>query len=309
MIYVDIVVVNWNCGSLLKKCLASYIDSSSNYLQCNVVISDNGSSDDSLTGISGKNLKIVYNNINLGFGEACNRALPYCKGKYLLLLNPDTESNLENLERLVIKMEQHNDFGSIGPSQLNREAVIQKTCGRFPNLANSVWELTGLSKVLPKVFQPSPIMFDWDHSHSKEVDHVMGSYMLIRKSVIDIIGFMDHDYFMYMEDIDFSLRITAAGYRNYYYSDVSIYHEGGGVSKKVKAHRLFYSLNAKMIYWKKHLKNEYYFLMILGWSIEPLFRTLITILKLDVNEFKETIVAYRMLFKAFMLKKQTNKKY
>lgn len=270
---VDIIVVNWNSASLTLKAIAPYLNYNSKTITCNVIIVDNASSDDSVLLFEGKGLNVIYNTQNLGFGKACNLAYKESKADYLLLLNPDTVSSPETLEALVDFLESNSKYAVVGPRQVDEKGKVIRTCGRFPSFKTAFFDLLGLSKKFPATFTPAPIMSDWDHSSGKDVDHVMGSYMLIRKSVPDKIGFMDDDYFMYMEDLDLSKRISEAGYKTYYYSDYSIYHECGATGESVKSQRLFYSLVSRRIYWKKHFgKMKTAILTFLSLTVEPLLR-------------------------------------
>ena len=301
---VDIILVNWNGGEQLEnviKPLLPPITSSS--IEIKIIISDNGSTDNSLDLVSSFPVTIIKNGRNLGFGAACNRVLPICTGEFVLLLNVDTEITIKTIEDLVAKIGESETYGTIGPRQTNAEGKTHRSCGRFPNFLNSIWELTGLSKTFPSVFTPSPIMIDWKHDHSKEVDHVIGSCMLIRRKVIDAIGFMDDKFFVYLEDLDFSKRVRIAGYKNFYYHDVVIYHEGGGLSKKAMAKRLYYSLSSKKYYWKKHFTRiSYYSLLSMALSIEPLIRILVAAVTFRGDTLKFTITAYRYLFKEIIYK-------
>lgn len=103
----------------------------------------------------------------------------------------------------------------------------------------------------PRKF-PSHFMQDFDHCSSREVDHVIGAFFLVRRSVFEQLKGFDERYFVYLEDLDFSLRARKAGWKTYYLADATAYHKGGGTSEQVKAHRLFYSLRSRMIYGFRH---------------------------------------------------------
>jgi N-acetylglucosaminyl-diphospho-decaprenol L-rhamnosyltransferase len=301
---VDIILVNWNGGEQLEKAIKPLLPPAvSSRIDIKIIISDNGSTDNSLDLISSLPVVIIKNGQNLGFGAACNRVLPLCTGEFVLLLNVDTEATLEVIEHLVEKISESEKYGTIGPRQTNAEGKTHRSCGRFPNFLNSILELTGLSKTFPYLFTPSPIMLDWKHNCSREVDHVIGSCMLIRRSVINTIGFMDENYFVYLEDLDFSKRVTIAGYKNFYFHDVAIYHEGGGLSKKAMTKRLYYSLSSKIYYWKKHFNPlSYYTLLFLALSIEPVIRVGVAMLTFKRETVKQTLAAYRYLFKELFYK-------
>ncbi|MEO6838865.1 MAG: glycosyltransferase family 2 protein [Ginsengibacter sp.] len=277
---VDIIIINWNSGKQTMDAVAPYLNYKSANIFCNVIVVDNASDDDSSKLFEGRINKLIFNNKNEGFGKACNQAFAQSNSDYILLLNPDTLSHPSVLENLVEFLEKNPEYAVTGPQQRDRAGQVLKTCCRFPNFKRSLFEILGLSKVFPKIFTSFLIMTDWDHLQNRNVDHIMGSYMLIRKSVIDDIGFMDVDYFVYLEDVDLSKRINNAGFKSYYNSKYFIYHEGGGTGKKSEALRLFYSLSSRRTYWKKHLGEPKAFVLTsISLLTEPFLRVVDSIIK------------------------------
>ena len=277
---VDVIVVNWDSGEKTLHAVQPYINYESATIICNIIVVDNASIDDSLFILKNKVNRIIANDKNLGFGKACNQALKESNADYVLLLNPDTISEPVVLEELVKYLEENREYGITGPRQVDDNKNILKTCGRFRTFKTALFELIGLSKLLPYLFTPVPIMTDWDHLESKEVDQVIGSYMVIRRSLINDIGFMDEDFFVYAEDTDLSIRFKYAGYKTFYNSDVSIFHKCGGTGNLRKANRLFYSLSSRRKYWEKHLgKSNSYVLTTISILIEPFLRMIDSLIK------------------------------
>ena len=97
----------------------------------------------------------------------------------------------------------------------------------FPSFARLLNEMLGLSKLFPKRF-PGLFMRDWDHAHSRQVDHVMGAFTLTHRELFESLGGFDEKFFMYLEDLDFSLRAHQAGWRSFYLADACVYHKSGG---------------------------------------------------------------------------------
>lgn len=292
---VDIIVVNWNAAELTLQAVAPYLDYSSPQIGCTVIVVDNASSDNSLFLFKDKIRNVIVNHENLGFAKACNQAFGASDADYILLLNPDTISKPAVLEKLIDFLEKNPSYAIAGPAQLDENNHVLKTCGRFPTFKTAFFEVVGLSKIFPKVFTPAPLMTDWDHLESKEVDHVMGSYMLIRKSIIDKAGFMDESYFVYMEDLDLSKRISYAGFKSFYCHEVSIFHEGGGTGEKLQQRRLFYSLTSRRIYWKKHFNRTAYTTLVIGSIfVEPFLRMIDSLFKEKKLNFKMITQAYFM---------------
>lgn len=270
---IGIIVVNWNCGNLTYKAITPYLNYKSDKIVCEIAVVDNASVDDSIAILKPLDITLIENKANMGFGHACNQALKKLDIDYILLLNPDTMSDPKTLEILTDFLENNPAYAVTGPQQQYENGKVIRCCGRFPSFKTSMWELLGLSKILPSVFTPAPIMSNFDHIESRDVDHIMGSYMLIRKSVVDMIGFMNDEYFVYGEDIDLSKRINKKGYKSYYNSDCFIIHAAGTSGDKAAAQRLFYSISARRIYWKTYFNKSFVpVLIFLSLTIEPLLR-------------------------------------
>lgn len=270
---IDIVVINWNSGYKTLNAIKPYMGYCSEIISCNVIVVDNASLDDSVKILKDQVNSLIENTSNLGFAKACNQAIKGSVADYILLLNPDTYSEPKVLETLVLILEHNSSIAIAGPQQRDNDNKILYSCGRFPTFTTSLFELTGLSKLFPGIFIPVPIMTDWDHSYDKMVDHVIGSYMLIKKQVVDEIGFMDESYFLYLEDMDFSKRIKDAGYLIHFTVKESIIHEGGGSGDNIQAKRLYYFLMSRKVYWKKYFgKIQEIILISVMIAIEPFLR-------------------------------------
>lgn len=300
---VDIIVVNWNSGALTKEAIQSYINYQSDIVDCRVIVVDNASTDNSVTLLKDSVQNLIVNSRNVGFGKACNQAYKNSTADYILLLNPDTKSDISILENLIAFLENEPAYAVTGPRQVDKNGNIMRTCGRFPSFKTALFEITGLSKLFPHFFTPAPIMTDWDHQQSRNVDHIMGSYMLIRKSVLNRLGLFDDDYFVYCEDLDLSRRISNAGFKSFYNIKYSIYHKGGETGQKETALRLFYFLSARSTYWKKHLgKTSYYILTTISLVVEPFLRLADLLIKEKRLKLKTISKAYLMYVKKLIVR-------
>lgn len=297
---VAILVVNWNCGQLSAAAVSPYlalpIDAP---VRCRVIIVDNASTDDSLQFLSQLPVVLIQNQHNRGFGHACNQAREKAQdADYLLLLNPDTESNPEVLFQLVAYLEHHQQYAVAGPQQINQQHTIIRSCGRFPNTLTAFWEVLSFSKLVPGLFMPAPIMIDWDHQTDRDVDHIMGSYMLIRQAAIPDSGFMDPDYFVYWEDIDLSRRMANQGYKSRYLVSCQILHEGGASGDVASAQRLYYSISARRTYWRKHLNfGSLLFLTLISITAEPVLRIIQVFLKRQFHSINPILQAYSKYYR------------
>ena len=302
---IDIVVINWNSGKETLEAIKPYLNYRDENMICNVIVIDNNSFDNSLFLFKDKIKNVISNKQNIGFGAACNQASQISSSDYILLLNPDTRSSINVLKELINVLEKNERYAIAGPQQRNEKGDILKSCGRFPTFKTSLYELVGLSKIFPQFFTPSPIMTDWNHLRSEVVDHVIGSYMLIKQLVIRKIGFMDDQFFLYLEDLDFSKRVSNAEYKSYFLATSWIIHEGGGSGHNIKAQRLFYILDSRRIYWGKYF-TSFQVKVLIGVSLffEPLLRIIDSIFK----ERKTNIISFYKAYKLYLNKiKQDNK--
>jgi hypothetical protein len=141
-------------------------------------------------------------------------------------------------------------------------------------------------------------MADWDHTHTRDVDHVIGAFSLVRRAVFDALEGFDERFFVYLEDLDFSRRARNAGWRTVYLADAQAFHAGGGTSRQIKARRLFYALRSRLLYAFKHFPRAGAIsVMFATLMIEPLSRSLAALLRGSWSGLKETWSAYGMLWR------------
>jgi len=296
----NIIVVNWNAGETLHTCLQSVFNSTLDKSRYHVFVVDNNSIDNSIDLISGlsTNLTIIVNKVNIGFGGACNMVLEDYPSEFVLLLNPDVIINRDTLSDCLAFIEQNPDIDVLGVKNFNLEGKVATSCARFPSTCRLVNDILGLSKIAPKLFKPGTIMTDWDHLDSRDVDHVIGAYMMARYSILKEVEFFDKDYFLYLEDLDLTKKIKKAGGRIYYNSEISIIHEGGGTTKRIRAISLYYSLQSRIIYSRKHFKPLSTALFILlSTTFEPLIRIIKMCITFDFRDFYNICRAYGKYYK------------
>jgi hypothetical protein len=297
----DIIIVNWNSGGQLRDCLESIVSTRRDGFKLNqVVVVDNASSDGSADGLEdlGLPLTALRNTVNRGFAAACNQGAKRSRADYLLFLNPDTYVNEDSLAKPLIFMEKtfSQNIGIVGIQLLDDDGKIARTCARFPTPGRFFSKMLGLDRLFPHVF-PSHFMSEWDHRDSREVDHVMGAFFLIRHSIFEELTGFDEQFFVYFEDLDFSLRARQAGWRSFYFADANAHHKGGGTSEKAKAMRLCYSLQSRVWYGYKHFDWWPATCLMVGTLLlEPIARFMLNASHRSTIEIKETIKGYCILW-------------
>lgn len=250
----SICMVNWNAGSELLACLDS-IRPGLSTIRYEVVVVDNASSDGSpeLIGMQYPWVRQQINTANLGFAKAANQAISMSSGRYVLLLNPDTEADFGALDSLIAFADTVPDAGIIGCRILNSDRSLQYSCRRFPTLVAGMLRNTPLAKLCPNSRHVGDyLMQDWDHASVRDVDWVSGAAMLIRREAIQGIGCLDERFFMYCEDMDLCKRAGESGWRVVYYPHATIVHAIGRSSSK-NATRMILAFHQSMYrYYAKH---------------------------------------------------------
>jgi N-acetylglucosaminyl-diphospho-decaprenol L-rhamnosyltransferase len=298
----DIIIVNWNTGPLIRDCLKSITQARGEGFHLDrVVVVDNNSVDGSVEGleaVSDQPISVIHNDTNRGFAAACNQGAAGTQADYLLFLNPDTRvfpdslwSPLEFLEQ-----EKNSRVGICGVRHVDDSGAFSTSCAHFPTLRIFFGQMTGLSWILPQWFPPH-LMSESECLESREVDQIIGAFFLVRRSLFEALGGFDPRFFVYFEEVDFSLRARQAGYRSFYLATATAYHKGGGSSQQAKAARLFYSLRSRLLYGFKHYSWLGAFtLALLTLTVEMAARLLAALGSMSLSKLVETLQGYIALF-------------
>ncbi|WP_420632177.1 glycosyltransferase family 2 protein [Candidatus Leptofilum sp.] len=246
----SIVIVSWNTKDLLEACLNSvYAYPPDEPFEVWVV--DNKSKDDTVAMVREKfpQVDLIASEENLGFAGGNNRAIPHCSGDYVLLLNPDTEVKPDALNALVAFMDAHPEAGASGSRLLNADGTLQPSCHPRPTLSREFWRMFYLDKLIP---YGSYKMHKWDVTQPREVDVLMGASLLIRKQVLDTVGLLDEEYFMYSEEVDLCYRLQKAGWKLFWVPQSQVVHFWGQSAKQVMTEMFLQLYRAKLRFFRKH---------------------------------------------------------
>lgn len=302
MASVDIVIVNWNSRDFLRKCIGSVAQANEARpgMIHSVVVVDNASTDDSLSGIEnlGVPVRMVKNAANVGFSSACNQGAFLGQAQCILFLNPDAMVLPESLQASLDFMDRpdSSSVGICGVRLVDETGKSARSCARFPSPGMFMAKSFGLDKVLPHLFVTHH-MSEWDHMSTRQVDHVIGAYYLIRRPLFEELRGFDERYFVYLEDLDLSFRANRLGYSSMFIADVCAFHHGGGTSEQVKATRLFYSLRSRMLYAFKNFGAVQGALVAVSTlCVEPLSRLMLALLQRSPRGVIETTRGYGQLW-------------
>lgn len=262
-----ISIVNYNAGDYLIRCLES-LEKVKNELSFDVIVIDNDSKDNSMKEAIEKfpDFKYILNGKNLGFGKAHNIILKKAKTPYLLTLNPDSQVLPGTISYMVDFMEKNEDVGL-------STCKLEKADGSL-DIASHRGFPTPYASFLYFFLKNDRLYHLTDRPMNKphEIDSAVGAFMLIRKKVLEKIGYFDEDYFLYAEDIDLCFRIKKAGFKVMYIPEVKVLHvkgvssgikkhskEKSSASSKTKNLALDYFYKTMIIFYKKHYAKSYPF--------------------------------------------------
>jgi GT2 family glycosyltransferase len=227
---VSVVVVNWNTRDFLRECLQS-VHRETTDVTFEVFVVDNASGDGSAEMVRAEfpSVHLIANEENRGFAAANNQALRLARGRYALVLNPDTIVTDGAIGKTVRIADGEPRVGVLGCQVLLREDAVQMTCFRSPSATGLFLWLTKLERLIPKSwFGGGQSYRDWDRRSARDVDVVTGMYMLVRREAMQQVGLMDEDYFVYAEEADWCVRFGKAGWRCRFTPEARIVHRDGG---------------------------------------------------------------------------------
>lgn len=268
----SVILVNYNVFHFLDQAIGSVLNALKN-IDGEVIVVDNNSVDGSVDLIRAKYPEVILiaNKKNEGFSKANNQGMRIAKGEYVLLLNPDTLVEENTFEKCISFMDTHPQGGGLGVKMLDGKGEFLPESKRsLPSPKVAFYKIFGLSALFPKSKRFGRYHLGFlDNDETHEVEILSGAYMFMRKSVLDQIGLLDEDYFMYGEDIDLSYRILKGGYKNYYFPEARIIHYKGESTKKTSVNYVFIFYKAMIIFAKKHFssKNAWMFSLLINFAI------------------------------------------
>jgi GT2 family glycosyltransferase len=253
---VRVIIVSWNAKADLTTCLASISDSTSDPKRVEIVVVDNASSDGSPDMVRREfpSVDLRETGANLGFSGGNNIALADNSCDYVFLLNSDATLPKGGLDTLLAWADATPDAGLIGPKVINPDGTLQFSCRRWPTPQAGLFRNVYLGKLFPQN-QPAAdyLMRDFDHASPLDVDWLSGCAMLMRRACLEQVGPLDDKtFFMYCEDMDWSLRVHDAGWRVVYAPVMEVTHKIGGSSDQVAERMIVEHSRAMVRFWRKH---------------------------------------------------------
>jgi GT2 family glycosyltransferase len=251
-----IVVVSWNTRDLLLACLASIERALLHRPEgppfaIETLVVDNASADGSAAAARARFswAEVVSLPENLGFSGGCNVGLRRSKGRHVLLLNSDTVVLAGAVERCVGYLDAHADVGVVGPQLLHPDGRLQNSIHAHPRLLTELVPKGLLETLFPRRF-PSK---RYRHAGPIDVPAVLGAAFFVRRAVLEKVGLLPEDYFLFLEETDYCLRVLRAGYRVVHVPDARIVHVFGASSKKrLPAETRIEYQRSLLLFFRKH---------------------------------------------------------
>jgi GT2 family glycosyltransferase len=255
----SVIIVNYNVCHFLEQALTS-LAKAIKQVDTEVFVVDNNSVDGSVEMVKKKFpwVKLIDNKLNQGFSKANNQAIRESNAEYILLLNPDTVVEEDTLYKCCRFMDEHPDAGGLGVKMLDGKGKFLPESKRgLPSPWVAFYKIFGFAKLLPKSKKFGRYHLGFlSPDEINPIDVLSGAYMMLRSSVLDKIGLLDEDYFMYGEDIDLSYRILKSGHKNYYYPETRIIHYKGESTKRTSINYVFIFYKAMIIFAQKHFSSK-----------------------------------------------------
>lgn len=251
-----VVIVGYNTRELLLDCLRSIYDQTRG-VTFDVIVVDNASRDGSVAAVARAfpQVRLIANGQNRGFAAANNQGLRIARGRYILLLNPDTVILDNAIAGMVAFADRHPEAAVVGCQVLEDERTIQRTCFSFPSVLGLLLTGLRLNRLFPRSrFFGRPDLAWWDRNSPREVDVVSGMFFLVRREAMDQVGLLDEDYFVYAEETDWCYRFRKAGWHCLFAPEARIIHrDGGNKSTDQVPVRMYVQLQKSLlIFYRKH---------------------------------------------------------
>ncbi len=232
----SVIIVNWNAAAYLPAALDALF-AAQNGLDMEVLLVDNASTDGSLELVQARypQVAIIANAVNRGFAAGNNQGIRQARGRYILLLNPDTELPTDALTRFLAFMDAHPQAGVSGPRLQGPGGKIQGgAAGHDPSLVTIFNFATFLYRLFPRRFRGLWLARSLYESEKPiAVDWVSGACMMLRREAIATAGMMNERYFMYSEDVELCRRVRARGWGVVCLPDIRVTHHIGGSASQL----------------------------------------------------------------------------
>ncbi|MCS6815904.1 MAG: glycosyltransferase family 2 protein [Blastocatellia bacterium] len=268
----SIVIVSYNTRELTERCLRSLFAFTRD-LPIEVIVVDNASEDGTARRVREEfpDIQLVENTTNVGFARACNQGLRRARGRYLMLLNSDTELCADVLGPLLRRLDAHPEVGAAGPRLIYPDGRTQHySAARAKSLLGTLAQYS-----IPRRREIPLYLKPLDPSGSfYETESISGAAMIVRREVLETVGLLDEGFFLYGEDADWIARMRRAGYKVACAPDLILLHHHGASSRQDEQRREIEAVKSNLRYFAKHGGRWHVLLFRLGLALILILRML-----------------------------------
>lgn len=290
----SVIIVSYNVKHFLYQCIDSVLKSSED-ISTEIIVVDNHSSDGSAEMVAKKfkNVKLITNDFNIGFGRANNQALKQAKGEFTLFLNPDTILPEDCLKKCLEFFEKKGaDICSLGIKMIDGSGrFLPESKRSFPSPEVAFYKLFGLSKLFPshKKFGKYHLGY-LNKNKNHPIDVISGAFLIVKTKTIKNKNGFDEDYFMYGEDIDLSHRLLENGCNNWYFAKSTIIHYKGESTNKGNLNYVKHFYKAMIIFAKKHFQDNNASLFIWMLQAAIFFRGILSVVAAIISKLRLQLI-------------------
>ncbi len=250
----SLVILSWNTRDLTLACLrALYADQSE--FSREVIVVDNGSEDDSADAIAAQfpEVRLLRNAKNEGYSRGNNLGAALAKGRFLCLLNSDTEVRPKALDQMLRFLDCNPEYGAVGPRLVHPDGRVQSACKRFPGLLTAVCFDSFFGSFPPGSWvQRRYLMADFDHLESRDVDQPPGACFMLERALYEELDGMDEELWLFYNDVDLCRRLQAMGKRIRYLASAEVMHHEGASTSSFGKFVVMWNRNRMAYYRKQH---------------------------------------------------------
>jgi GT2 family glycosyltransferase/SAM-dependent methyltransferase len=253
---VSIVIPNWNGLGIIDHCLSSIFDNPQG-VTFEVIVVDNGSSDESVDTIRRvfPHVTVACRAFNTGFARACNAGMRLARGRFIWVLNADTEVSTDALKGMVSYLDAHPEVGAHNPRVIFADGTLQPSVRRLPTLMSALWEEvlwgTPLNALLRRSWKKRGWDSNVDYNNVVEMEWLRGSCLFVRREAYDQVGDFDEIFFFGYEEIDYCIRIRSADWKLVWMPYVTIVHKASSVGGRFGAKLMLWLNYSKFQFWRK----------------------------------------------------------
>lgn len=292
---ISIIIVSYNVKDLLIKCISSIYKFELDAFSIEIIVVDNNSNDRSADEISiiFPKVKLIRNKFNAGFSTGNNQGLKMGTGKFIFLLNPDTEFRSDVLSGLTKEISTDTNI-IIAPKLLNTNGSLQVSCFKFPGLLPVIAETFYLHRIFGINNYPHKLFNDKFYP-----DWSSGAALFFSRNIFNRVGPLDENLF-WMDDVDFCYRASKNGIRILFYPNVELFHHSGKSSQKNLSVSISNQLLSKIKYFSKHKGKDVAFLASIFILVQILSRVIIFLILSPLNNlYRVKLMAYIFAIKKY----------